>query len=132
MTELCQRVAQSPNKLDDSGVRMLYGPAECKMDLFRDVVNEISDYLQKTALYLMVNILPPGVVVPVHTDTLPVPIQRWHLPIKTNYQAYFWDTENKYRHFAIGQWQRIYPEKPHSICNLGRTERIHIVVDLEP
>lgn len=132
MTELCQRIKSEQSKTDDSGVKMLYGPANENLDSFADVVNEISALLYKEALYLMVNILPPGIVVPVHTDTLPRPIQRWHLAVQTNKDAFFWDEVDGMRNIYLGQWQRIYPERRHTILNFGKEDRIHIVVDLEP
>lgn len=102
------------------------------MELFQDAVDEISGILKKKPLYLMVNILPPGIVVPVHTDTLPVPVQRWHLPIQTNRHAYFWDEVRGCYNLTYAEWARIFPERRHTIFNFGNEDRIHIVVDLEP
>lgn len=130
--ELCERVKLKSTKLDDSGVQMVYEAANEDLGLFYDVAGEISLRLQKRALYLMVNILPPGIVVPVHTDTLPQPVQRWHLPIQTNRHAYFWDEVDGVWHMEHRAWVRIFPERRHTIFNFGNEDRIHIVVDLEP
>lgn len=98
---------------------------------FSEAIAEIEKKIGYEAIYMMLNILPPGITVPVHTDTLPVPVQRWHLPLQTNDQAYFWDELLHWRHLEPGYWHRIFPERRHTICNYGNQERIHLVVDLK-
>lgn len=86
------------------------------------------------AKHMMVNRLPPGISVPIHTDPFPEGKKyvRFHLPIQTNPKALFWDMSKGHRHFQLGVWSGpVEHWKDHSVCNLGETERIHIVVDLE-
>lgn len=109
---------------------MLSGPGKMNLD-FPEVIQEIEGILEKKALYIMVNNVPPGLIVPVHVDTLPVPVQRWHLPVQTNEFAYFWDMQNHWRHLPLMQWTQVFHEGPHTVVNFGPEPRIHIVVDLE-
>src|SRR5581483_11098241 len=56
--------------------------------ILESALEEISKLRQCPALFLMVNVVPPGVIIPQHTDTLiahPVHgdrprLERWHLP----------------------------------------------------
>ncbi len=54
----------------------------------KQAIIEISDFCKAAPLYMMINIIPPGVEVPIHTDTLvkhPIlgeypKLERYHLP----------------------------------------------------
>lgn len=81
--------------------------------------------------YAMVNIVPPGVEVPIHTDTLKRTVERWHLPLLTNDACGYWDRVNGRVHMDVGSWWGPVPyHLEHRIWNLGATERVHLVVDL--
>lgn len=99
-------------------------------DLSRPAIDEIEDYLGKSVKYLMVNILPAGIVVPVHTDTLvDNSVSRWHLPLKTNVHAWFWG-EAGFSHLELGVWREVDYKQRHTIGNFGHTDRVHLIVDL--
>ena len=121
-------------KLDDSGTEMAMGacvpipplPAELTA-----AVREIEKLTGKKAVWVMLNRLPPSVVVPVHTDTVTYTPERWHLVIKTNPHAYFWSDPTGQIHLNGGRWWGPIPYRAnHQIWNGGTTDRIHFVVDL--
>lgn len=123
----------------EDGSRMLMMNAPCEgipkhlpSQIHRAIL-EIQFLTGLTPVHMMINKLPPCITVGVHTDTLTnnEKMSRWHLPIKTNEQAFFWDEEEGQKHFPLGVWSG--PVKywiPHSVYNLGDEERIHLVVDL--
>lgn len=79
---------------------------------------------------VMVNRLPAGTEVPMHTDAEGG--ARWHLPIQTNPDALWEDALNGKVHFAEGFWWGPVPYAvPHRVTNHGTTERIHLIVDCE-
>ncbi len=81
----------------------------------------------------MVNRLPAGCKVPVHTDILVhrQRRERWHLPVITNNRCLWWDKESGEVEFDIGYWHGpVTPWVDHKVENLGTTERIHLVIDL--
>ena len=145
-------------KKDDSGVLMASMPSQ-GVDWLKNLpeltaaVHEIATLRGCVALNAMINIIPPGIKVPVHRDYL-VPylgnkypiLERWHLPILTNDLATWWDEhqatvdvkvaegvtkQGVEQHMPVGVWAG--PVKywiQHTVKNLGKTERIHLVVDL--
>lgn len=129
---------------DGSGAYMAIRPCEFpewlrKCDWLIEALDELAWIREQKVLWVMINKLPPDTIVPVHTDTL-LPTQqgklprleRWHLPIVTNPDCYFWDEHHKWTHFALGSWWGPVPYwLNHSVENTGQTERIHVVVDLD-
>lgn len=99
----------------------------------QDAVAEIEKIRGKRALFIQVNRLDPGVIIATHTDTLkvPYPLERWHLPIQTNKEAWHEDASGKFN-MCEGVWYGPVPYwLPHSGGNKGTTPRIHLIVDLE-
>ena len=121
--------------LDGSGAYMAMKPAAGVPPLrdgLRAAVNEIATFRGKKPLNVMLNILPPGTKVPEHTDTVPGLPERWHLPLATNRKCIFWSEISGETHYPLGIWSGPVPyNKLHTVWNLGTTERVHLVVDLE-
>lgn len=131
-------------KLDDSGALMAFEPSS-GINHLRDcpsimsAILEISSIRNQEPLHLMINILKPGVKVPIHRDwihptkyqsTAPT-VERWHLPIQTNKDALFWTEEKGTSHMSSGYWYGPFPYwKKHQVWNSGVEDRVHIVVDL--
>lgn len=116
------------------GIPQFVGP------LVRAAILDIVKYRELPPKHIMINKLKPGVEVPVHTDTVAAGnyktahVSRWHLPIVTNEQCYWWDEElAREIHLEYGYWHGpIKHWMKHSVKNLGTTERVHLVVDLLP
>lgn len=87
------------------------------------------------AVGLMVNKLGPGVIVPIHTDNVPGKPNRYHLPLLTNPESWWWDaslSSGERRYFELGVWVGPVPYwEKHQVGNEGMTERIHLVVDVK-
>lgn len=119
---------------DGSGVMMSNAQSTLNpilYDLTEPAILEIEDYLGLKAKYLMVNILPAGVVVGVHTDTLiNNSVTRWHLPLVTNPEAWLWEEQIGFRHIPLGEWESVDFKKRHTIGNFGQVDRVHLIVDL--
>lgn len=104
-------------------------------------INEIAVARSQNPLNVMVNKMPPGVVVQPHRDWLrptshqakKPTLERWHLPVQTNPDALWWDEDsNVKKHYPLGIWFGPVPYWIfHSVENLGLTERVHLVVDLD-
>jgi hypothetical protein len=143
VTELAEAVAKLPRYLDGSGAAMVFGPNRGIPDvhpLINAAVREIAEARGYEPLHLMINELPPGVVVPKHRDwLLPTTtqpsrpcVERWHLPVQTNPDAMFWDEDRGLQHAPLGVWFGPVPYWIlHTVWNLGTTPRVHIVVDLD-
>lgn len=95
-------------------------------------VNEIALSKDGTANNLMINLLKPGVIVPIHTDNVPKRPKRWHLPLITNTKSWWWDAgTNQKEYMEVGTWYGPLPYwLNHQVGNEGDTDRIHLVVDL--
>lgn len=124
------------DQLDSSGVLMAFKPSggvPVLHPMLRAAVEEIETITGRKAMHVMVNRVPAGVVVPVHTDTIIGNPERWHLPVKTNRLAMFWDEVNGECHLHAGRWHGpILYHKQHQIYNYGCEERVHVIVDVEP
>ncbi len=132
-------------KRDDSGVLMAFPPSRFPETLPPSIaaaIGELEKSLECRVVYVQINVMPPGVVVPKHRDYLnairginkPI-VERFHLPILTNSQATWWDElqpDEGARHMPLGTWCGPVPyHKLHSVSNLGETDRIHLVVDTD-
>ncbi len=122
-------------KRDDTGVLMAYGPgSSCEIPSHYEMkraVDEIATARGLDVAYVMLNTLPAGCIVPEHTDTLPVPVERWHLPLITNPNCKWWDEVEGELFMAAGYWYGPLPyEKRHKVWNTGAVSRTHLVVDL--
>lgn len=93
-----------------------------------EAVKEIESLTGLKRAFILINKIPPGIRSEVHTDTLKLPVQRWHLPLVTNPKAWFW--QETFLHMEIGYWYNVKYWLPHSVGNDGPTDRIHLVVDL--
>ncbi len=131
---------------DGSGALMLIRPCHGVPEWLKQkctwlyaAILEIGALRNQPILHAMINKLPPGVIVPNHTDTLAPTrqgqrpfLERWHLPIATNDGCFFWDLRNGHHHMALGSWHGPVPYWiEHAVENTGETERIHLVVDLD-
>jgi hypothetical protein len=100
--------------------------ALCEYALF-----EIANATGKATRHLMINRLPPGIIVPIHTDPVTDNPARYHLPLVTNIRhCCFWDEIQGFRFMQVGFWYRVDYTIRHTIMNLGTTERVHLIVDL--
>lgn len=108
--------------------------------LLKQAILEIAKLREVNALYMMINRIPPGVCVPEHTDTLlehPVfgkapTLERFHLPILTNDKAEWWDEVTGKMNLLAGVWYGPVPYwVKHNVSNLGETERVHLVIDVD-
>lgn len=96
----------------------------------KEAIEEIEKITKLKARHLMVNRLPAGVIVPVHTDPVLDNPTRWHLPLKTSIHCFHWDTKYGVRNLPAKEWHWIDYTIPHAIGNYGHEERVHLVVDL--
>ncbi len=133
--------------LDGSGAEMAVVPNGGLPDEIKSLtyvmraLYEVESYRQLKVIHVMVNKLKPGVNVPVHRDfLLPTPLQprkwptieRWHLPVTTNDLCYFWAFGEGDKQLPLRFWTGPVPYwKNHQVVNNGKTERIHLVVDLD-
>jgi hypothetical protein len=132
--------------LDGSGAEMANGvgvipPWLNSSDHLRQAVSEIARLRKLSAIHVMLNRLPPGVVVDRHRDWVPAtPLQkdrptleRWHLPLITNLECWWWDEEeNRKLYMQPGVFYGPVPYwKIHQVGNEGTMPRIHLVVDLD-
>jgi len=101
---------------------------------FDDVVKEIMALRGAGALYVMCNVLPAGTSVPTHRDWLPGKrcLERWHLVVKNNDYCSWWDKANGVVGMMASRWYGPCPYwLEHRVSNLGSTDRIHLIVDLD-
>lgn len=131
---------------DGSGALMLIRPCHGVPDWLKKkctwlyaAILEIGELRKQAILHAMINKLPPGVMVPRHTDTLAPTsqgerprVERWHLPITSNADCLFWDDNFGFTRMQPGSWWGPVPYwREHAVENTGRTERVHLVVDLD-
>lgn len=147
---LAKEIRELDYIVDGSKALMAFNPCTKTKDIFEEstenefpllklIILEICEYCKAEALYIMINIIPPGVIVPTHTDTLKShsefgdrpKLQRYHLPITTNDKCYWYDLITGKIQMEAGIWYGPVPYwVEHNVENLGETERIHLVVDL--
>lgn len=130
---------------DDSGAYMAIRPCHgvpdwlSKCFWIMEALREIANLRKQEVLHVMINKLPPNVIVPNHTDTLTPTrqgerprVERWHLPITSNEGCFFWDDNFGFTRMLLGSWWGPVPYwLEHAVENTGQTERVHIVVDLD-
>lgn len=96
-------------------------------------LTEITSLTRRTPRHLMASIMPTGLELPVHVDRVDADPdgQRWHLPVVTNPGCSWWDQDGGSVVFARGFWWGPCPDRtPHTFANLGRTQRLHLIVEL--
>lgn len=101
--------------------------------LISRVVENIQDREQLSdVVQIMVNKLEPGAALSPHRDGRP-DNHRYHLPVLTNTDAYWWDELEGRRNMIVGWWYGPVPYCGilHSAANPGSTDRIHLVVDFK-
>lgn len=99
----------------------------------RLAVLELRQHVQTGALVqTMVNRLRPGGELKPHRDG-PPDLLRFHLPLATNRESYWWDSLNGRVHMREACWYGPVPYCGilHGAANMGSTERIHVVCDFE-
>lgn len=138
-TELWYRLKDAvPHwKVDDSAVLMGNGPSagipEPFKTMCKEAINEIVTLTAMKPRHIMLNRLPSGVVVPIHTDTVIDDPSRYHLPLVTDPRhCFFWDEEGGIQFMEQGWWYRVNQRIRHTIGNFGPNERVHLVLDLIP
>lgn len=141
LIELLEYALELPYKKDDTGVLMALGQsAGLPLAKFIIAIVEIEDHTGLKAVHMMVNVIPPGVSVGEHIDTLKPSqklgsqpkMQRWHLPLKTNPDCGFWEEGGTTVNMPYGQWYGpILYWKKHKVWNHGTTDRVHLIIDLE-
>lgn len=95
-------------------------------------IAEICEIKDRDPVHVMVNIVAPGVIVPKHTDTVLHSPERWHLPVATSKDAFWWDEEDGFSHLPLGHWCGPIPYSIlHRIGNLGTEPRVHLIVDIK-
>lgn len=100
---------------------------------YKSALLEISQKRNLLVRFCLVNVIPPGKVAKLHTDTLSTNerLERWHLPIQTNKDAFYWDRTNGFVNMELGFWHGpIEYWNKHTAGNFGESERVHLVVDL--
>jgi len=113
-----------------------------KHDEIEEAVQEISSLRKLEAVYVMVNKMDPGKILPRHQDWLaPTPLQpykgplieRWHLPLFTNNCVLWYDSSHPEGcYMPPGYWCGPVPYwNHHTVMNTGPTERYHLIVDLD-
>lgn len=101
-------------------------------DEVKAAVDELESLTGGACAFIMFNRLAPGAGVPAHVDAHSEPVERWHLPVATNPQAWWWDLSlGESLHMRAGWWWGPVPYSVfHRVWNDGDSERIHLVVDL--
>lgn len=95
-------------------------------------IAEICQIKDRDPVHVMVNIVEPGIIVPKHTDTVLHSPERWHLPVKTSKDAFWWDEAEGFTNLPLGYWCGPMPYRIlHRIGNLGTEPRVHLVVDIK-
>jgi hypothetical protein len=81
---------------------------------------------------VMVNKLEPGALLDRHRDGEP-DNARYHLPVWTHPDVYWWDEYNGHFHMEEGKWYGPMPYCGvlHSVGNPSPVERVHVIVDFE-
>lgn len=100
---------------------------------YKAALLEISQKRNLLVRYFMVNVIPAGKVAKIHTDTLATPerLERWHLPIATNKDAFYWSTATGFVNMELGFWHGpVEYWNKHTAGNFGESDRVHLVVDL--
>lgn len=129
-----------PTTIDAGNVDMAYDQGHSTDDpdldpYIRKAIQEIEILTGFKAKQIMVNTLKANRGSPIHTDTLVAPYERWHLAVKTNKEAVWWDEslpQGQYKHLAEGFWWGPVPYRlEHQVINAGDTDRTHLIVDLE-
>lgn len=98
-----------------------------------EAIKEIERLRKLTAKFIMINTIPPTYMAKPHTDTLKSDkrLERWHLPIVTNEDAWYWSENHGFEHFSAGFWcGPVAYWNRHTAGNFGLTDRTHLVVDL--
>lgn len=111
-------------------------------DEIEEAVQEISSLRKLDPVYVMVNKMSVGSILPRHQDWLaPTPLQpfkgplieRWHLPLFTNNCVRWYDSSHRQGFYMpLGYWCGPVPYwNHHMVINCGPTERYHLIVDLD-
>lgn len=94
-------------------------------------VQELADEVHHHhVVQILLNKLDPGALLDTHRDGYPQN-DRYHLPIVTNRDAYWWDELEGRLSMSVGYWYGPVPYCGilHSAGNPGPTDRLHLVVD---
>lgn len=102
--------------------------------IFMEAIAEIEGLRGLKALYAGVNSVPGGEQSGKHTDTLLVDykVERWHLPLVTNKDAWIWLNRGGEINMVAGVWHGPFPYWDlHAVGNRGKEARVHFFVDLD-
>lgn len=116
-------------RLDSSGVWMAYPQSGGIAPGFEEIVEAGERLVGARALNLMVNKIPPGIIVPVHRDwTTSGIVARYHYPLD---DGVIWE-EGHYGIMRAGKWYGpVRYWKRHAVANLSDRDRINIVIDFD-
>lgn len=137
LVELAEDTKNYKYNKDTTGVLIAFGqskPISGITEILSNAVSEIVKLRNAKALHIMVNILPVGLRIPEHVDYIPDKrtVERWHLPIITTSDAGYWDEINGNLKMPSSFWHGTVPYwKRHSVWNYGKSDRIHLIVDLD-
>jgi hypothetical protein len=109
-----------------------------KYPLFKDEISKIEDVIRKNTneegkimRALLVKLTAEKSIRP-HVDIVGfslVVCRRIHIPIQTNDDCFFTVGDDR-RNLKLGEvWEINNDKKRHSVDNLGKTDRIHLIVD---
>ena len=98
--------------------------------LCQEAIDEIAKARNKIPRHLMINSIPPGIVSCIHTDIVLDNPERWHLPLRTNDDAFLWTEGIGFEFLIYNRWHRVNYSSRHAVGNFGRDERVHLIVDL--
>lgn len=81
------------------------------------------------AVRVLINVIPPGHEVPVHTDAGPKRL-RLHYPVTQ--PVYIWDEKYGDRVFSVNEWSDPVPYwVPHKVWNPTDEDRLNVIVDFD-
>lgn len=131
---------------DEGYVQMAALQSDVRLRAYPEVeeaVQEIASLRKLDPVYVMVNTMPPGQMLPWHQDWLePTKLQpykgplieRWHLPVITNDKVRWFDSKEHPWGMVMpqGMWCGPVPYwNKHKVENLGMYSRVHLIVDLD-
>ncbi len=142
LTALAHKLEQFPRVIDGTGMLLLNGQWQgiptWAGEVLQDCTQEIESITGLKVHHVAVNVILPGGGSGWHVDPTPkiddqfVRFSRWHLPIQTNLDAWFEDSENPRFHMQHGMWHGpIRYWLPHAVGNDGITPRMHLLCDLK-
>lgn len=102
-----------------------------ELSKIENVIRESTKENGKIMRALLVKLMA-GTSIPPHVDTVGFSLvlcRRIHIPIETNEECIFTVSDEK-RNLKVGEvWEINNDKQRHSVDNLGKTDRVHLMVD---